>query len=142
MIMQSLASPLAGIAEAVTGGSRPLASSGGQTVAMTGNACPRFKLAQVIDQAKDIEMAVLDVETLLGFRKHYVLAFGDNPMDNAEVTDAQIRALHHLVSSGLPPYADFGVRGLNGTRAERHVKFKTRCSWLLESARSPRARLH
>ena len=53
---------------------------------------PKTKLSQVIDQARDVEVPLLDAETLNELRRNYVVTFGDNPMDNAVVTVAQLRA--------------------------------------------------
>ena len=47
------------------------------------------------------------------------MTLGDSPMENAEVIDAQLTAVQHLVICGLPLYTDFGVWGPDGTRVER-----------------------
>ena len=86
----------------------------------------KIKLSQVIDQGKDAEVPLLSDQVLTELRNNYVVLLGDAPMDNSEVTDAQLSALYHITSSGLPPYVDFGIWGPHGTRVERRMKFKTR----------------
>ena len=91
-----------------------------------GSGVPRIKLAQVIDQAKDVEVPMLLAEEIAEYRNNYTITFGDNPMENAEATDSQLTALQHIVANGLPPYTDFGVWGPYGTRVERRMRFKAR----------------
>ena len=100
------------------------------------------QLSQFIDQGRDVEVSHVDAETSNELRRNYVGTFGDNPMDNAVVTDAQLTALHHVVACGFPPYTDFGVCGPFGTRTERRMKFKSRTldaagNWIQHEAPGP-----
>ena len=115
LIMQALASPPAASSE---GGSVPQRAlvAVGPDPSTSFSCAPRIKLSQVIDQARDVEVPLVDAESLNELRRNYVVTFGDNPMDNAEVTDAQLTALHHVVACGFPPHTDFGVWGPFGTR--------------------------
>ena len=140
LIMQALASPPAVPSE---GGSaqRALVAVGPDPGPVFSSA-PRIKLSQVIDQARDIEVPLLDADTLNALRMNYVVTFGDNPMDNAEVSDAQLTALQYVVVNGFPPFTDFGVWGPFGMRTERRMKFKSRTldaagSWILHEVPGP-----
>ena len=126
MIMQSLASPPSSstgeTTVAVTGPGGTAASA----VALVANQVPKIKLSQVIDQGKEMEVPLLEAEAINEYRAVYSVLYGDNPMESCEVTDAQLTALHYLITNGLPPYADFGVWGPYGTRVERRMRFKSR----------------
>ena len=125
MILQSLASPPP--QAATSSGSVPTALAVTDTSAvLVPSATPKIKLSQVIDQAKDTEIPLLDEVTARELRKNYEVLYGDAPMDNAEVSDAQLAALYHVLQSGVVPYADFGVWGPHGLRLERRMKFKAR----------------
>ena len=97
-----------------------------ELASIPGSGAPRIKLAQVIDQAKDVEVPMLLAEEMTEYRNTYTVAFGDNPMENAEATDSQFTALQHIVANCLPPYTDVGVWGPYGTRVERRMRFKAR----------------
>ena len=123
LIMQTLASPPAGSADASAALVRASPSGTGDTVALLGSNSPKIILSQVINQAKDIEIQLLEADVINEHRKNYSITFGDSPMENSEVTDAQLSALQYLINSGLPPYVDFGIWGPYGVRVERRMKF-------------------
>ena len=58
---------------------------------------PKVKLAQIVDQAKDVEVPMMATERLKEMRKRYQALIGDGPEEDAEVTDAQLFALAYLV---------------------------------------------
>ena len=60
---------------------------------------------------------------LTPMRERYIAVEGDEPLDNVEVTNAQLTALKAVVGQGLPPYTDFGVWGPYGNRLARKQKF-------------------
>ena len=111
----------------------PTGSNPTSTAASSGDAVPptgaltitgvKVKLSQVVDQGSDQEVAMLSVSELTTMRQRFITTFGDPPLQMAEVTDAQLTALHYKFVSGQAPYADFGVWGPYGARIERRLKF-------------------
>ena len=93
------------------------------TVVVAPPATVKVKLCQVIDQGLDQEVPLLTAPEIADMRKRYLATFGDPPLQRAEVTDAQLTALHFKTSQGLAPYADFGVWGPHGARLERRLRF-------------------
>ena len=83
----------------------------------------KVKLSTVIDQGTDQEVTMLPAETLTNMRRRYITAFGDEPLQRAEVTDTQLTALNFKCEQGVAPYADFGVWGPHGARLERKMRF-------------------
>ena len=125
MILQTLASPLQQASSSSGSAAIALAvpDAGTMQVAST---TPKFKLSQVINQAKDAEIALLDEDTARELRKNYEVLCGDAPVDNVDVSDSQVSALSHVLQSGVVLYADFGQWGPRGLRLERRMKFKAR----------------
>jgi len=97
----------------------PVASSGSAIV--PGGV--KVKLSQVVDQSSDQEVPMLPASELTAFRQRFITTFGDPPLQRMEVTDSQLTALQFKLTSGQPPYADFGVWGPYGARIERRLKF-------------------
>ena len=83
----------------------------------------KVKIGQVLDQGSDQEVPMLPTEKLLEVRRKYLETMGGPPLQRAEVTDSQITALHFRDKGGQAPFADFGIWGPFGTRAERKRKF-------------------
>ena len=83
----------------------------------------KVKIGQVLDQGSDQEVPMLSMEKLLEVRRKYLETMGGPPLQRAEVTDSQITALHFRDKGGQAPFADFGIWGSFGTRAERKRKF-------------------
>jgi hypothetical protein len=83
----------------------------------------KVKLSQVVDQSSDQEVPMLPANELSTMRQRFITAFGDSPLPRMEVTDSQLTALQFKLTSGQPPYADFGVWGPYGARIERRLKF-------------------
>ena len=83
----------------------------------------KVKTGQVLDQGSDQEVPMLPTEKLLEVRRKYLETMGGPPLQRAEVTDSQITALHFRDKGGQAPFADFGIWGPFGTRAERKRKF-------------------
>ena len=90
LILQKLAVPLPGAAEAVARMAPSAMIAQEPTISMQG-MIPKVKLSQVIDQGKEAEVPLLDEATLSELRKNYTLLLGDSPMENAEVTDSQTK---------------------------------------------------
>lgn len=83
----------------------------------------KVRVATVLDQASDREVEYLDRATLHGCRRNFRLKEGDNPLEQEEVTDAQLSALVQVVRAGGVPYADFGVWGPYGNRLAKAQRF-------------------
>lgn len=92
----------------------PKASSGGIS---------RVRVATVLDQASDREVELLPPAELMEFRRVYRQHTGDAPLEDEEVTDAQLSALAQVVRAGGAPYADFGVWGPHGSRIAKQLRF-------------------
>ena len=84
----------------------------------------KVKLAQVVDQGSEVETILLDTTMLAAVRQRFVDSESDRPMENEEVTDAQLSALHAKVFTlGQAPFVDMGVWGPYGDRLARAMKF-------------------
>ncbi|CAK0911850.1 unnamed protein product [Prorocentrum cordatum] len=83
---------------------------------------PKVRLSMVLDQVRDMEVAMLDREALAAKRARY-LALGDPPLQSEQVSDAQLTALSWLHTHGPGIYVDFGVWGPHQLRSERRNKF-------------------
>jgi len=59
---------------------------------------------------------------LAACRNQYLLAAGDHPTEECTPIAEQLSALRHVIKSGKPPYADFGVWGPYGSRLARFRK--------------------
>ena len=86
----------------------------------------RVNLGLVVNQSLTQEVPMLSERELTPMRERYINIVGDEPLDVTEVTNAQITALHAVLSQGLPPYADFGVWVPHGGRLARKQKFTNR----------------
>ena len=49
---------------------------------------------------------------------------GDEPMEQVDVSDAQLTGLKYMLDQGHAPYADFGVFLPHGARQERKHRFQ------------------
>ena len=83
----------------------------------------KVRVAQILNQAVDREVAMLLEAKLAELRKYFIDIIGDEPLQTIDATDAQRTALNFVVECGLAPYADFGVFGPHGTRQEKRMRF-------------------
>ncbi len=109
--------------DAPTTATAPSSATATTTTSLPTPVPPKIKLSHVIDQAKEQEVPLLGEAELRGLRRAYDMIYRDVPLEGVEVTDVQLSALKYLVDNGLTPYADFGVWGPYGARAERRMRF-------------------
>ena len=83
----------------------------------------KIKLSQVIDQALEMEIPLLGEQRLRELRNNYTIRYGNVPMENAEVPDAQLSTMAFVLDDGLSPYTDFAVWQPYGMRQETKMKF-------------------
>ena len=81
-----------------------------------------MKLATVIDQAKDGEIAYMAADAWKVCTDRYHVKMGGPPPQGEEVTKEQLTALNSLYQGSGPPYADFAIFGPYGNRIQRQVK--------------------
>ena len=56
-------------------------------------------------------------------RDRYNRLCGDDPLANVDVSDAQLTAMHFVLTNDLPPYTGFALFGPHGSRHERRLNF-------------------
>ena len=83
----------------------------------------KLKLSQILDQGSDQETEMLPLDTLQKMRRNFVMLEGDNPLEQEEVTDAQLSCLYAKLQSQQTPFVDMGVFGPYGDRIARAMKF-------------------
>ena len=83
----------------------------------------KVNLGTTINQAFSQEVPMLPRTILTAIRGRFIAVEGDEPMEQAEVSDAQLSALKAVLDQGMPPYVDFGVFGPHGNRQARRQKF-------------------
>ena len=83
----------------------------------------KVNLGLVLNQGLTQEVPMLPMTTLAAIRDRYITIEGDEPMEQTDVTNAQITALNAVLDQGMAPYADFGVFGPHGNRHARKQKF-------------------
>ena len=108
------------------GGIYPTGTTPGESAASTATAAStkvKLKLSQIIDQGTDQETEMLPQETLQRMRRNFVTLEGDNPLEQEEVTDAQLSCLYAKLQSQQAPFVDMGVFGPYGDRIARAMKF-------------------
>ena len=80
--------------------------------------------SKVIDQGMDFEIQPMEPGDVRAARARYAVSEGDAPMDEEEITDTQLAALHvKLYILKIPPFVDMGVWGPHGDRIARAMKF-------------------
>ena len=75
-------------------------------------AGPKIKLSQVLAQANDLEVPLLDEHKILEMRQVYITLFVDAPMEACEVTDGQVSALQYVLSMEWCPMPTLESGGL------------------------------
>eukprot|EP00971_Amphidinium_carterae_P126404 2504153-Amphidinium_carterae.1 len=100
---------------------QPQAVTGGAQNGISNTA--KVKIATVMDQSSDIEVALLEHAEMLKLRQRYVTKMGDYPMEREEVTDGQLSAFKRWIDLGHVPAVDFGIWGPHGARTERRLRF-------------------
>ena len=83
----------------------------------------QVNLGLVINQGLTQGVPMLTEVELTPLRERYVRISGDDPLDNVDVTNAQLTALKAIVGQGMASYVDFGVWGPHGNRLARRQKF-------------------
>ena len=83
----------------------------------------KVNLGLTINQGLTQEVPMLMESELTPMRERYIAVEGDEPLDNVEVTNAQLTALKAIIGQGMAPYTDFGVWGQHGNRLARKQKF-------------------
>ena len=111
---QAAAAAAAAAAQAAAAQAQPPPQTAGATA---------VRLEHVIDQALTAEIPALsDTDIQLGYSE-YKRRMGAMPGEGEEPTSDQLTAVHHLLKSGVPPYADFAVFGPHQLRLRRRLKF-------------------
>ena len=84
-----------------------------------------IKMASVIDQGDDSELAPPTLEAVQRWHQRYVNTMGAPPAEEEEASDAQLASLHKRVyEMNQAPYTDFGVFQPFGRKAMRAQKYR------------------
>ena len=80
-----------------------------------------IKLSLIIDPLLDTFLERMSERAISDCYQRYLAARGAYPCDDVEPTDEQLAAVRQLISSGMPPYADFSIFGPHGDRSLRNL---------------------
>jgi len=125
--LQLLAPPGATMAREapLSGDVSGLISSAALTAALAPHVpATKVKLAQVIDQALDVEVPMMSADEITTARRRFLLSEGDAPLETEEITDMQLSALKAKITIlRAAPFVDMGVWGPHGDRRARAMRF-------------------